>query len=281
MQHLTFRCKHCQRTYTYCTYGNGPEYGTEAGCSKEYCAECQNAINEALGKIDVKCKPAYKEIRPTLGVPELLEKIKNDEERRLAEEREKNGFTFPSVYPFAPDEGYDNVEEYTHGHKTFRVEWNDGEEDNKHYFLCMEYDIKNQQYTGNVWEAKDGKDSYTKIHGYTRTNKLFQEAMKEAFSADARPMKLPTGNLFYMNPATDCEWELVAPKVAPKPKEHKLTTFTWVIQGKSLKRREDNDEYVFPVDFNFDDVCEYLDYNVTFEKYEDEDVRMVIKVEVK
>ena len=94
-------------------------------------------------------------------------------------------------------------------------------------------------------------------------------------------MEQPAGNLFYMNPVSDYDWELNVPKVAPKPKEHKLTAFTWVIQGKSLKRREDNDEYVFPVDFNFDDVCEYLEYNVTFEKYEDEDVRRVIKVEVK
>ena len=200
MQHLTFRCKHCQRTYTYCTYGNGPTYGTEAGCSKEYCAECQNAINEALGKIDVKYKPVYKEIRPTLGLPELLGKIKEDEEHRLAEEREKNGFNFPRVISFSADEGYDNVEEYTHEYKTFRVEWNDGEEDCKHYFLRMEYDIKNQQYTGNVWEAENRSDSYVKRCGFTLLNKTFQEAMDEAFQKSVKPMEQPTGKLFFMNP---------------------------------------------------------------------------------
>ena len=31
MQHLILRCKHCHKEYTYCTYGNGPEFGTEEG----------------------------------------------------------------------------------------------------------------------------------------------------------------------------------------------------------------------------------------------------------
>ena len=279
MQHLTFRCKHCQRTYTYCTYGNGPTYGTEAGCSKEYCAECQNAINDALGKIDVKFKPVYKEIRPTLGLPELLGKIKEDEKRRLAEEREKNGISFPPVVTFDVDEGYDNVEEYTHGYKTFRVEWNDGEEDSKHYFLRMEYDIKNQQYTGNVWESENRSDSYVKRCGFTRMKK----ALNGIFQKSVKPMEQPTGKLFYMSPKSDYEWELNvnAPMVAPKPKEHKLVTFTLDIQGKTLKQRKNNDGNVFPDTFNFDDVCEYLDYKVTFEKYEDEDVTKVVKVQVK
>ena len=47
MQHYRLRCKHCGKEYTYCTYGNGPEYGTQEGCSMEYCAECQKAIDEA------------------------------------------------------------------------------------------------------------------------------------------------------------------------------------------------------------------------------------------
>ena len=35
MQHYRLRCKHCGKEYTYCTYGNGPEYGTQEGCSME------------------------------------------------------------------------------------------------------------------------------------------------------------------------------------------------------------------------------------------------------
>ena len=48
MQHWKLRCKHCGRTYTYCTYGN------DDGCSRDYCGECQTAINNALGKIPKK-----------------------------------------------------------------------------------------------------------------------------------------------------------------------------------------------------------------------------------
>lgn len=59
MQHLIRRCKHCGKSYTYCTYGNGPEYGTQEGCSMEYCAECQNAINEALAKIPIRIVKKY------------------------------------------------------------------------------------------------------------------------------------------------------------------------------------------------------------------------------
>ena len=54
MEHLILRCNHCKKQYTYCTYGNGPEYGTEKDCTKEYCAECANAINNALKSIPIR-----------------------------------------------------------------------------------------------------------------------------------------------------------------------------------------------------------------------------------
>ena len=54
MQHLLKRCKHCNKKYTYCTYGNGSIWGTEEHCSMDYCGECQTAINDALSKIPQK-----------------------------------------------------------------------------------------------------------------------------------------------------------------------------------------------------------------------------------
>ena len=39
MQHIYRRCKHCNKEYLYCTYGNGPEWGTEEYCSMDYCGE--------------------------------------------------------------------------------------------------------------------------------------------------------------------------------------------------------------------------------------------------
>ena len=54
MEHIIRRCKNCNKEYIYCTYGNGPDWGTEEGCSMEYCRECQKAINDALAKIPEK-----------------------------------------------------------------------------------------------------------------------------------------------------------------------------------------------------------------------------------
>ena len=51
MQHIYRRCKNCNKEYLYCTYGNGPDWGTEKYCSMDYCGECQKAIDDALSKI--------------------------------------------------------------------------------------------------------------------------------------------------------------------------------------------------------------------------------------
>ena len=51
MQHIYRRCKHCNKEYLYCTYGNGPDWGTEKYCSMDYCGECQKAIDDALSNI--------------------------------------------------------------------------------------------------------------------------------------------------------------------------------------------------------------------------------------
>ena len=129
MQHFTLRCKHCHKTYTYCTHGN------DDGCSMDYCGECQTAIDEALGKIKVKFEPKFVEIRPTFGLPELLNGIKANEERKS-----KNySFNFPSIVCLnPPDCEYDNIEEFTHEGKTYRIAWDDDHEDELHYFVQME-----------------------------------------------------------------------------------------------------------------------------------------------
>ena len=51
MRHIYRRCKNCNKEYVYCTYGNGPDWGTEKYCSMDYCGECQKAIDDALSKI--------------------------------------------------------------------------------------------------------------------------------------------------------------------------------------------------------------------------------------
>lgn len=75
----------------------------------DYCGECQTAIDNALGKIKVKFEPKFVEIKPTFGLPDMLDGIKNKETQRNRED----GVNFPMIISLnIPD--YDNVEEYTH-----------------------------------------------------------------------------------------------------------------------------------------------------------------------
>ena len=92
MQHFKLRCKHCHTEYTYCTHGNGSEYGTEEGCSKEYCARCQKAIDNALAKIPVECQPKYMEIHDS-RIFEMFERVKKNYKESV-EENPINGLFF-------------------------------------------------------------------------------------------------------------------------------------------------------------------------------------------
>lgn len=150
MEHFTLRCKHCRKLYTYCTYGNGPEYGTEEGCSKEYCAECQTAINKALKEIPIKFKPIKVEIEDDALLKELLE-IKN----------KHNGTPFSWIVSIVQGD-YDNVDTYTHDGKTYYVQYNDDTPDDLHLFVEKEYDVANQKVTNNYWKTENGE---TYIHG--------------------------------------------------------------------------------------------------------------------
>ena len=62
MQHIYRRCKNCNKEYVYCTYGNGPDWGTEKYCSMDYCGECQKEIDDALS--DISAKTPKKEVPP-------------------------------------------------------------------------------------------------------------------------------------------------------------------------------------------------------------------------
>lgn len=182
MEHLILRCKHCHKEYTYCTYGNGPEYGTEEGCSKEYCAECQKAIDEALSRIPVKCQMKPVEV----DMPEMLP-ILADIKRRLSEDNGK----FPNVTRLLGGT-YDNVEIYTYQGKTYRVEYNDDTPDDKHLFVEMEYDLVNKKVTEKYWRAKDYQETYY----YARTfGSLFRKMKK----VTENKLPEPSGQLLYMS----------------------------------------------------------------------------------
>ena len=268
MQHIKCRCKHCQKVYYYCTYGNGPEYGTEEGCTQEYCGECQTAIDKAFGHIPVKFKPKYKEIRPSLGIEKMLDNIK----------REQPEDPYPGVFcTSGPDEGYDNVEEYTHNNKTFRVEWDDNKPEDKHYFIKMEWDIAKHNFTGKAWESDNYGDSYCYFQTVTKLNRQMMSAF-EKFQVDEispNPMSSPVGDLFY--------WDIDCPKYEPKPKEHILRTWSNLYTGAQikcmLKHGRGDTKVVLAESLNVKDLIDILDYHTDHQQYDDENIETITNIE--
>lgn len=159
MEHWILRCKHCRKEYTYCTYGNGSQYGTEEGCSKEYCAECQKAIDEALNKIPQKFKPIEVEIEDK----EMLDKLLQIKKRAL--ENVTNSFSQVVSFLFSCD--FDVIDRYTHDGKVYLIKYNESDDENKHLFVEKEFDILNNKTTDKYWRAKTKVTIYllaTKSH---------------------------------------------------------------------------------------------------------------------
>ena len=262
MQHFILRCKHCQKEYTYCTYGNGPEYGTEAGCSMEYCAECQKAFDDAFANIKVKFEPRYVEIQPTFGLDAILENIKKEQQKDTS---------FPPVIAYRnSDNGYENVEEYTHKGKTFHVEYDDGGK--KHYFILVEYDIENKKFNVNKpWRAENNRDTYVFYKSLHRqTEKLID--FLHASTINSEYMSPPLGEVFFMDwdiktdHSKNAEVKQVKPHIKDKWNSQENCTgiklrliHGWgenrVVLAKGIKEK---------------DILDFIDYNVTFEQYQDE-----------
>lgn len=265
MEHYTLRCKHCQKEYTYCTYGNGSEYGTEAGCSMEYCAECQKAIDKAFANIKVKFEPKYFEIKPTFGLDKLLEGIKG-------EQRPTDSSIFNFNVYYNGDNGYDNVEEYTHNGKRFHVEYNDGGE--KHYFIQVEYDIEKQKYnTEKPWRTGDNSDTYT-----------FYRSLRCHIEKNLKPRNLepPLCKLFYNDIIRDIE--------TPKTKEtsiephnpHVKDTWHYKMKGTEIRMRlihgQGNSCVKLGRGIKEQDILGIMDYDVTFERYQDENIITITSI---
>ena len=105
MQHYRLRCKHCGKEYTYCTYGNGPKYGTQEGCSMEYCAECQKAIDKALEAIPRRYVVEYTLLDDSND--KNISKTRIDLNKVFDEERDiYNTRSFVNLLQMIPDWGY-------------------------------------------------------------------------------------------------------------------------------------------------------------------------------
>lgn len=167
MEHIKIRCKHCKKEYIYCTYGNGPEYGTEEGCSKEYCAECQQTIDNALANIPVKFKPIKVEITDEKEKKKILSQLDD-----IKTKSEKND-VFHLIRLL--NSNYDNIDIYTYNSKTYYVEYNDDTPNDKHLLIEMEYDITAEKVTSKVWKTIRGN---TFQHGRS-IKKEFEKVFKE------------------------------------------------------------------------------------------------------
>lgn len=267
MQHIRRRCKNCQRTYTYCTYGNGPEYGTESGCSMEYCADCQKAIDAALAAIPRKYEWRWLEIRPTLGLFDALT------ETREKVEKARRESDLPVILPLVYST-YDNVDTYIRDGVEYRVEWNDPTPEEKHVLVKMEYSLADDCFTNNVWETDKGETYY-----HARPFKWEEKTI------EVKPMAPPLGKLLYFDPI-DCEWDLKVPKVEKRKPQHIRREYTYVYSGATVRRLLTDEENARGCkngcpNVNPDDLYDFLEYKCAFVRYDDEDFETITGVRVK
>lgn len=269
MQHYILRCKHCQKEYTYCTYGNGPEYGTEEGCSMEYCADCQ----KALDSIPKKFEPREFEIKEPMLL-ELFEKIRRKEETSAVENKSK----FPLVISIPDRDNYDIIETIQHKNKLYKVKWDEDKPDEKHIFIMMEYDILNKKFTNKVWRY-DGKDSYTQRRNATR---ILAKSWQRLHTTEITPIKempLPKGDLFF----TDINWDINIPHKETPKKEHILRTHESTGNGLHVKLTVKHGWYQTKVKLakgvDVKNLIDFVDYKYTYEQYEDEDFVTITKIE--
>lgn len=180
MEHIIRRCKHCKKEYTYCTYGNGPQYGTEKGCSYEYCAECQKAIDKVLSEIPIKCRPYYSVVSNENTIKMLEEKF--------AEERKKyNASVKINCAKLVGDLGYKTVDEYT-------IDWTRyirgvKEDGTIEILVQKEYDEINKIKTTKFYKdsTNNPKQSYQPL----------SQLKFSKFIATEKYMEPPTGKIFF------------------------------------------------------------------------------------
>lgn len=186
MQHLELRCKHCGIRYTYCTYGNSD------GCSKEYCGECQTAINEALSKIPKKITKRIDYI--TDKAEKLrLDSVFDIEKKRYETNhllKEESSHSFPELIPVIGNWGYKSVECcYINGVEYYRCYNEDGTFDIK---AAKEFNLINKEYTGELYKEV-GK------YGYEYTPVSQSKLPVDMELIQEKPMLLPYGKLMYMD----------------------------------------------------------------------------------
>lgn len=182
MQHYLRRCKHCGKTYTYCTHGN------KDGCSMDYCGCCQKAINDALAKIPVR----YVKKFTYVSDQDEIDFLKNtfEEEKRKYEES-KNDTIFGGLAKVVPSNGYKDIEHCV-------IDWVEYRKYVKYdgdvvYKVAMEYDTVDGKFTNRKYEDTDGSRTYYQPVSITR---MFESV---DYIIPVCPMTPPKGDMLYMN----------------------------------------------------------------------------------
>ena len=193
MEHIYRRCKNCNKEYLYCTYGNGPDWGTEKYCSMDYCGECQKAIDDALSKIPERY--SYKmELIPKEDY-DYINKTIDTQYQEYKKEISNNllgGFGITSITmgdEYVDIEGcYINHIYYTRGTKE------NGDVEIKQ---SMEYDLIDKKLTGKKYRFYDMPCMRYKPLSILKFPTV--ELLK------VKPLDPPTGKLLFDIP----EWEVI------------------------------------------------------------------------
>ena len=193
MEHIYRRCKNCNKEYVYCTYGNGPDWGTEKYCSMDYCGECQKAIDDALSKIPERY--SYKmELIPKEDY-DYINKTIDTQYQEYKKELSNNllgGFGITSITmgdEYVDIEGcYINHIYYTRGTKE------NGDVEIKQ---SMEYDLIDKKLTGKKYRFYDMPCMRYKPLSILKFPTV--ELVK------VKPLDPPTGKLLFDIP----EWEVI------------------------------------------------------------------------
>ena len=193
MEHIYRRCKNCNKEYVYCTYGNGPDWGTEKYCSMDYCGECQKAIDDALSKIPERY--SYKmELTPKEDY-DYINKTIDIQHQEYKKELSNNVLGVFGVTSIAMGDEYVDIEGCYINH----IYYTRGTKENGDVEIkqSMEYDLIDKKLTGNKYRFYDMPCMQYKPLS------IFKFPTVEFIKT--KPLDPPTGKFFFYIP----EWDVI------------------------------------------------------------------------
>lgn len=273
MQTYMCRCKICNQTYWYNTYGNEDER------TDEYCPDCAKIINS----IPKKFEPRWKEI----DEPHLLElfqrieqseKEKEEKIQKEIEEGKREKPILPKMVPllmcsWGP---WENCVEIHHNGIHYRMYWNDDTPDQREFRIEMEYDLTKKEFTSEPWKhyEKGGfKDYYH--HQHSPKKKYFDPIQEIRMSE-------PMGWIPFLDMGVKPDW---TGPVDDRPNPHALRTYIRTLSGAGVRNMVKEGRYCYSgkVDIlvgegvSIDSLVDFLQYECTLEYRDDDRTRETLK----